>query len=90
MTLCSRTIWGPVILCVLALSLGCDKSKKEEPSAAPAEKPVASAAATAEAIELSDDDVPVAEDFIEEATKEIDDSNLNAKLDEIEKEISAE
>lgn len=64
----------------LVLTLGCDKSKSEEPAPAPA----------AAAIELTDDDVPVPEDFIEEATKAIDENNLNAKLDDLEKDIGKE
>ena len=62
-----------------------DKAKTTPPAetAKPATPVVP--AATVASLELSDDDVPVPEDFIEEATKEIDDKNLSAKLDEIEK-----
>jgi hypothetical protein len=74
-----------------AVSTGCDKPKESSPTSKPAEPVASVAAATAAApIALSDDDVPVAEDFIEEATKEIDKDNLNAKLDDIEKEIGSE
>ncbi len=74
-----------------AVSTGCDKPKESTPTSKPTEPAASVAAATAAApIALSDDDVPVAEDFIEEATKEIDKDNLNAKLDDIEKEIGAE
>jgi len=74
-----------------ALTTGCEDKSKPATTSTP-EKPVASAtpAATAATLELSDDDVPVAEDYIEEATKEIDDKNLNAKLDELDKEISSD
>lgn len=89
MTIRSRTILGTVTVCALVLSTACDKSKEGTGSSA-ADKPAASAAAAEGTVELSDDDVPVAEDYIEEATKEIDEDNLNAKLDEIEKEIGSE
>jgi hypothetical protein len=72
----------------LALSVGCDKPK--EGAGSTGATPAAETPAAAATIELSDDDVPVPEDFIEEATKEIDENNLNAKLDDLEKEIGAE
>jgi hypothetical protein len=78
MTSISRILIGTMTLGALVLTAACDKSKSDEP------------AASASAIELTDDDVPVAEDFIEEATKAIDENNLSAKLDDLEKEIGAE
>jgi hypothetical protein len=68
---------------VTALGLaGCDKTEDKPQGAAPAQS---AAAAT----ELSDDDVPVAEDYLEEATKEIDENNYKAQLDSIDKDIAA-
>ncbi len=70
------------VAAVTALGLaGCDKTEKPTPGTAPA--------ASASAAELSDDDVPVAEDYIEEATKEIDENNYKAQLDTIEKDIAS-
>jgi len=60
----------------------CEKTDKPQEGAAPA--PSAAAAN-----ELSDDDIPVAEDYLEEATKEIDDSNYKAQLDALEKDLNS-
>ncbi len=74
----SQILIGTLTLGALVLTVACDKPKTDQP------------AASAAAIELTDDDVPVPEDFIEEATKAIDENNLNAKLDDLEKEIGKE
>lgn len=87
MSTCSRTLFGTMAVAALALSVGCDKPKEGASSTG---APAAETPAAAATIELSDDDVPVPEDFIEEATKEIDENNLNAKLDDLEKEIGTE
>jgi len=63
---------------VLALA-ACDQRGKNEPT------PLGSASATV----VSDDDVPVAEDFITETTAEVKEDNYAAELDKIEKEINA-
>ena len=65
---------------VLVLA-GCDKTDKPAQGTAPT--PSATVA------ELSDDEVPVAQDFLEEVTKEIDDSNYKAQIDAIEKDIAS-
>jgi hypothetical protein len=89
-------VWVAALAVVaFAVATGCDKPKENSPTSKPAEPVASVAAATGAAtaaapIALSDDDVPVAEDFIEDATKEIDKDNLNVKLDDIEKEIGAE
>lgn len=75
-------------LALLAAS-GCDDKAKTSPAEPSQVAAPAVSAAPVAALELSDDDVPVPEDYIEEATKEIDDNNLNAKLDEIEKDIDS-
>jgi len=84
----------------LALALltlaACDK--KEAPAADTTEKP--STAATpptptptptpaAAATPVDVDSLPVEEEFEADAEKELTSANLNAKLDELEKEISA-
>ena len=75
-------------------SVACEK--KETPPADTSEKPSTAAtppapppvvAATPAAIDL--DSLAVEEEFEAEAEKELTSANLNAKLDELEKEISA-
>jgi hypothetical protein len=75
--------------------LACNKQQEaapteaEKPSAAavtpPAPAPVAEAAPPA----VDVDSLPVEEEFEADAEKELTSANLNAKLDELEKEISA-
>jgi len=81
-------------ICTIVLALfaaSCEKpAPPEEPAAAPAPMPPAPPPAPAPAAELSDDDVAVAEDFIEEATAEVTAGNYKAKLAEIEQEMAAE
>lgn len=74
---------------------GCDDppTKSAAPTkartAATAKKPAeaSSARAAVKPVELTDEDVPVAEDYVDKATEEIDDSNYEAKLAEIQKEV---
>ena len=75
----------------------CAACKKEEPPPAPATEtpaaPVSEAPKTAEvpaAPAVDVENLPVEEDFEEEAEKEVTAANLNQKLDEFEKEIAAE
>jgi hypothetical protein len=77
-------------LCFVA-ALGCDK--KEAPPV-PAEPPVAAAPAPASTPAAAEpvvdvDSLPVEEQYEAEAETEITAANLTAKLDELEKEISA-
>ena len=80
---------------LISLSLaGCDK--KEAPTSADTPKPSATveatAAPTAVAAEPPVVDVatlPVEEDFEADAEKELTAANLSAKLDDLDKEISA-
>jgi hypothetical protein len=74
--------------------VACDK--KEAPPADAGEKPSTAttppapptvAAVAAPAVDL--DSLPVEEEFEADAEKELTSANLNAKLDELEKEISA-
>jgi hypothetical protein len=82
------------LLLVLVTLAACDK--KEAPPAEVTEKPTAAepspaapapVAATQPAVDV--DSLPVEEQFEAEAEKELTAANLTAKLDELEKEISA-
>lgn len=77
---------------VLGLGLmlsACDEDAPPE-AQAPAAMPVPSPPpAPGAAPELTDDDVAVAEDFIEEATTEVTATNYKATLDGLEQEIAA-
>lgn len=64
---------------------GCEE-KKTPPAPAPG---AATASAAAANVELTDEDVPVPEDFIEEATTQVTKDNYKAELDKIEKDIAA-
>jgi hypothetical protein len=87
----SRKLW---IAIALVTCVACDKKEPapadvaEKPTAAavPAESPP-TAAATPPAVDI--DSLPVEEEFEATAEKELTSANLNAKLDELEKEISA-
>lgn len=84
---------------ILALALltvvACDKKEAaptapEQPSAdatPPAAAPPPVAAAAPPAVDV--DSLPVEEEFEADAEKELTSANLNAKLDELEKEINA-
>jgi hypothetical protein len=82
------------LLLVLVTLAACDK--KEPAPAEVAEKPTSTdpapaaappVAATPPAVDI--DALPVEEQFEADAEKELTAANLNAKLDELEKEISA-
>ena len=84
-----------VSLAVLTL-VACEK--KEETATTPSAEPAATtaapeptpAAAVAAAPQIDLETLPTEEEFEEEAEKEITPANLEKKLDDIEKEISAE
>ncbi len=90
------------LICAVAVSsmlAACDKKDAEETDLGKT-KPAATAEDKDEAedeadqdevkeVELSDDDVPVPEDFIEKATEEIDKENAKAELDKLEEEIAS-
>lgn len=63
---------------------GCEDKKT-----APTTTPATAAPSAAANVELTDEDLPVPEDFIEEATKQVDKDNYKAELDKLEKEIAA-
>ena len=74
-------VWGLAVI-------GCES---ETPPPAPSEPVAAPEAQPAPAppVKLSDDDVAVPEDFIEEATAEVTAENYTQKLQELEKEVFA-
>ena len=77
-------------LCLVAM-LGCEKKETppaEPPPAAASPAPATTPAAAAEAV-VDADSLPVEEQYEAEAEKEITADNLTAKLDELEKELSA-
>jgi len=82
------------VLLALVTLAACDK--KEAAPADVAEKPSAAAAAPAAPAPVAAtpppvdvDSLPVEEQYEADAEKELTAANLNAKLDELEKEISA-
>jgi hypothetical protein len=84
------------------MAAGCDEGGKTTTTAdtakpAPAATTAAATAsegptaqAKAEPVDLTDEDVAVPEDFIEEATKDITKDSYKAKLAEVEKEIDSD
>jgi len=64
---------------------GCE-DKKTPPAPT---TPATTTSATAANVELTDEDLAVPEDFLEEATKEVTKDNYKAEIDKIEKEIAA-
>ncbi|HYP76537.1 MAG TPA: hypothetical protein VER12_11300 [Polyangiaceae bacterium] len=79
---------------IVVTLIACDK--KEAPSSADSAKPAATVEATAApsvvapvapVVDVST--LPVEEDFEADAEKELTNANLTAKLDELDKEISA-
>jgi small-conductance mechanosensitive channel len=80
-------------LVAAALSVACEKKEAPAPASEPSEAaaPVAAAPAVPAATEPVIDaaTLPVEEQYEAEAEQEITAANLNQKLDELEKEISA-
>lgn len=77
------------------LCAGCEEDKPTPPPAATVTvkaAPTATATATVAAkepnAELDDEDIPVAEDYEEEVSKQITKDNLDAEVDKIEKEMA--
>jgi hypothetical protein len=81
-----------LLLAILGLTAACEK--QEEPQAAPTAETTAQAAPTptpaAAVAQIDLETLPTEEQFEDEAEKEITSDNLEQKLDELEKEISAE
>jgi hypothetical protein len=88
---------------VTCLALACAGCSQEEPKPAPllpattaaattvaTAKPSAVASAAEPGSELDSEDIPVAEDFEDQAAKEITADNLSQELDKIEKEMAAD
>ena len=72
--------WAMAAIAAIGVA-GCEQ-KTEKPQATP---PVQSAAA----LELTDDEVPVPQDYVEEATRDVTEANYKTQLDRIEKEIES-
>lgn len=97
-----RTTMLLAILAAATLTTtGCDSGDKPttgtdtaKPAAADTAKPAASGGPTTEAnakpIELTDEEVAVPEDFIEDATKDITKDSYKDKLAELQKEIDGD
>jgi hypothetical protein len=87
-----RLITALSALCLVA-ALGCEKKETaptpaEQPATAASPAPASTPAAVAEPV-IDLDSLPVEEQYEAEAEKEITAANLTAKLDELEKELSA-
>ena len=80
-----KRCWLPCLLLGLSSLVACDKSPKGDAG----ETSAAAATSAAATITLSDEDIPVAEDYITEATKEVTEDNYAAELDKLEKEINS-
>lgn len=65
---------------------GCE-DKKTPP--APTTPTTAAPSGATASVELTDEDLAVPEDFLEEATKEVTKDNYKAEIDKIEKEIAS-
>jgi hypothetical protein len=88
------------LILILALSAAaCSKQEPPAPAAPPAPSaapaatpaPVASAAAAApSASAASNDEVPIEEDFEDEASQQVNAKTLDAQLDALEKEIQSD
>jgi hypothetical protein len=87
-------------LAACALILGLTGCKKEEPSpesttnaAKPAAEPATAPASTTTQVANDEsatlDQIPVEEDFEDEAVESISEDNVDKKLDELEKEIAS-
>lgn len=85
-----RTTWMACALIGGLLFVACGKKEDKASDSKPAATAPAGTAPGAKPVALSDDDVPVPEDFIDEATKEIPDTDgAKSELDKLEKEIAA-
>jgi hypothetical protein len=82
-----KTVTG--LLLAFGLTIGACGGEPAEPEAPPAPAAMPAPPAPPAPVALADDDVAVAEDFIEEATTEVTADNYKAKLDEIDQEISS-
>ncbi len=84
---------GIVLACVVALvAVGCEKKEETAAAPAPSPKPTAELPRPPVAIapapaETAEDDLATAEEFEEEAEKDIASSTVEAEVDKLEKEI---
>jgi hypothetical protein len=84
----NRTMLGMMFVGTL-LALGCEEKKEPAPAPTASAKPTEAKPAETKpaAVALSDDDISVAADFEEEATKSITTASYKAELDAMDKEI---
>jgi hypothetical protein len=86
-----KTSFTVLLLASLCFGVACSDEPKPaveaEPPHAPAPKPPKPAG---DIIDPTPEQVPIPEDFEEEATKEVTDKNLSAQLDALEQEITAD
>lgn len=79
----NRCLW-----LMLAAALALSACKKQETQQTPEPQPAKAAEISDTALEQAD--LPVKEDFEEEAVKKIDEDNLEGQLDALEQEIAAD
>jgi len=73
---------------ILASALALSACKKQEAEQTPEAQPAKAAELSETALEQAD--LPVKEDFEEEAAQKIDEDNLEGQLDALEQEIAAD
>jgi len=76
------------LLLMVAAALAVSACKKQETEQAPEPQPAKAAEISDTALEQAD--LPVKEDFEEEAVQKIDEDNLEGQLDALEQEIAAD
>ena len=88
----SRCLWVAVLPGLLFAACSNEPRPKAEPAPeeAPAPAPAAPAAPVAERLDPTPDELPIAEDFQEEAAQQVTEDNFKAQLDTIETEMDAE
>lgn len=82
----SRSTMIAVAVATLATVAGCNKGGADASSQAPADKPSAASAEKAAEADIRDEDLPVAEDYEDEAESTISESNYDKALDELERD----
>ena len=88
-----------LLLAFLAAGVACSKQEPPAPAAAPAASVAPAAPSAVASVELpapsasaasTEADVPIEEDFEDEASKDVTATTLDAQLDALEKEINAD
>ncbi|HQP34969.1 MAG TPA: hypothetical protein PLI95_07315 [Polyangiaceae bacterium] len=83
----SRLIALTALLAACVALAACEKKQETAPTAATSS--AAPTTAAAPKVELTDEDIAVPEDFLEEATTQITSANYKAEIDALEKDIAA-